>query len=206
MAGENNTEKLQGAKGVKDEIKKQNWKNAFYFTVIVVVLALWILLGMLTIRQLWWLYSVQKMPLDLILVIFVITVLTVMAALAVRFLHKRMTEKDQEITRWRTKLLDAYGCLLEAEVKNTKSGKTEKVEKVGKDQKISELEKKLQETELNLKINELETKIKLNNLYVEKYAKSKECCVQEETGNPSDQKNISSEKTSNLKNEEQVNQ
>lgn len=116
MAEENNTEKLQEAKGIKDEIKKQNRKNAFYFTVIVVVLALWILLGMLTIRQLWWLYSVQKTPLDLILVIFVITVLTVMAALAVRFLHKRMTEKDQEITRWRTKLLDAYNCLLELEV------------------------------------------------------------------------------------------
>ena len=203
MAEENNTQKLQEAKRIKDEIRKQNRKNAFYFAIIVVVLALWILLGILTIRQLWWLSSVQKTPLDLILVIFVITVLTVMADLAVRFLHKRMTEKDQEITRWRTKLLDAYGCLLETEVKNTKSGKTEKVEK---DQKISELEKKLQETELNLKINELETKIKLNNLYVEKYAKSKECCVQEETGNPSDQKNISSEKTSNLKNEEQVNQ
>ena len=116
MAEENNTEKLQEAKGIKDEIKKQNRKNAFYFTVIVVVLALWILLGMLTIRQLWWLYSVQKTPLDLILVIFVITVLSVMAALAVRFLHKRMTEKDQEITRWRTKLLDAYNCLLELEV------------------------------------------------------------------------------------------
>ena len=116
MAEENNTEKLQEAKGIKDEIKKQNRKNAFYFTVIVVVLALWILLEMLTIRQLWWLYSVQKTPLDLILVIFVITVLSVMAALAIRFLHKRMTEKDQEITRWRTKLLDAYNCLLELEV------------------------------------------------------------------------------------------
>ena len=116
MAEENNTEKLQEAKGIKYEIKKQNRKNAIYFTVIVVVLALWILLEMLTIRQLWWLYSVQKTPLDLILVIFVITVLSVMAALAIRFLHKRMTEKDQEITRWRTKLLDAYNCLLELEV------------------------------------------------------------------------------------------
>ncbi|MBQ3734257.1 MAG: hypothetical protein II859_09885 [Bacteroidales bacterium] len=163
MAEENNTEKLQEAKGIKDEIKKQNRKNAFYFTVIVVVLALWILLGMLTIRQLWWLYSVQKTPLDLILVIFVITVLTVMAALAVRFLHKRMTEKDQEITRWRTKLLDAYGCLLEAEVNVVKKTIEPKKEKTQIEKDIEEKKQKLELEKLKLELHETTEKLQKYN-------------------------------------------
>lgn len=163
MAEENNTEKLQEAKGIKDEIKKQNWKNAFYFAVIVVVLALWILLGMLTIRQLWWLYSVQKTPLDLILVIFVITVLTVMAALAVRFLHKRMTEKDQEITRWRTKLLDAYGCLLETEVNVVKKTIEPKKEKTQIEKDIEEKKQKLELEKLKLELHETTEKLQKYN-------------------------------------------
>ena len=116
MEEKNNEEKLKEAKGIQKEIKQQVVTNVLYFAVIVMVFVLWILLGMLTIRQLWWLSSVQKTLFGFVLVIFVITVLTVMAALAVRFLHKRMTEKDKEITRWRTKLLDAYNCLLELEV------------------------------------------------------------------------------------------
>lgn len=163
MAEENNTEKLQEAKGIKDEIKKQNRKNAFYFTVIVVVLALWILLGMLTIRQLWWLYSVQKTPLDLILVIFVITVLTVMANLAVRFLHKRITEKDQEITRWRTKLLDAYGCLLEAEVNVVKKTIEPKKEKTQIEKDIEEKKQKLELEKLKLELYETTEKLQKYN-------------------------------------------
>lgn len=163
MAEENNTEKLQEAKGIKDEIKKQNRKNAFYFTVIVVVLALWILLGMLTIRQLWWLYSVQKTPLDLILVIFVITVLTVMANLAVRFLHKRITEKDQEITRWRTKFLDAYGCLLEAEVNVVKKTIEPKKEKTQIEKDIEEKKQKLELEKLKLELHETTEKLQKYN-------------------------------------------
>lgn len=163
MAEENNTEKLQEAKGIKDEIKKQNRKNAFYFTVIVVVLALWILLGMLTIRQLWWLYSVQKTPLDLILVIFVITVLSVMAALAVRFLHKRMTEKDQEITRWRTKLLDAYNCLLELEVNVVKKTIEPKKEKTQIEKDIEEKKQKLELEKLKLELHETTEKLQKYN-------------------------------------------
>lgn len=177
MAEENNTEKLQEAKGIKDEIKKQNWKNAFYFAVIVVVCVLWILLGKLTISQLWWLESVkktspdvpktlfdfQKAPFNFVLVIFVITVLSVMAALAVRFLHKRMTEKDQEITRWRTKLLDAYGCLLETEVNVVKKTIEPKKEKTQIEKDIEEKKQKLELEKLKLELHETTEKLQKYN-------------------------------------------
>jgi len=54
------------------------------------------------------------------MIIFVISMITMVIFPSVRLLNNCITEKEQEAKRWRTKLLDSYGSVLEAEVKMIK--------------------------------------------------------------------------------------
>lgn len=153
-------EELKYAGVMEKTIGNQGKSDKYYYWVALGVTVLWLFLGMLTVNLLWVVERAPRTPLTLVLIVFIIIVLSVMAYLSVRLLYKRMAEQEHETKRWRTKLLDAYGCLLEAEVKTEKEEILKKLKNCefekNKEAKQNELELKkiefaLKEFELKLK-------------------------------------------------------
>lgn len=144
--------KLQTMQDFIDNICKQEKSGKRICWAIVGVIALWALFVVMTVGKLWT-RAAERTPLDLILVIFIIALFSVMMFLGINALRKRLAETDLEAKRWRTKLLDAYNGLLEADVKIEK-------EKMIKQMKNSDFEKNKEEkqNELELKRIEIEQK------------------------------------------------
>lgn len=201
MAEESYAQKIEGK--ISDQEKSN--KYCYYYWVALGVVVLWILGGTLAVNLLWIIDRAPRTLLTLVLIIFIIIVLSLMAYLAIRLLHKRMVEKEQETKRWRTKLLDAYGSLLETEVKNEKKT-MEKEGKENKDRTIPDLENTIKIGDLMLKIKECDSKFKVDVAFDEWFDKNKESVFEDFRNilTRADSKDIASEKTNTSKDEKQA--
>lgn len=93
---------------------------------------MFILLTFLTILLL---YHPNKSLFDFILTIFLISVFSTLTCLWVSLLRKHQIESQKENEAWQNKLIDAYGKLLEAQVKSEMEGKPDELKKKEEERK-----------------------------------------------------------------------
>ena len=115
---ENLTNDLQ--KNLNKSSKKTSNKSMWWAIAICVILIA------LTIGLV---YFKNRGLYDLILSIVLIGVFTTLTCFGVKFQHKYQIENIQDDKAWRTKLLDAYGKLLETQLKSEIQGKSDELKK-----------------------------------------------------------------------------
>ena len=89
---------------------------------------------------------------EIVFAIFSISVLSFIAYNTCQFLYKFLMDRQQENQKWQTKLIDAYGKLLEKQIINEEQNESEDA----KMKKEEEKKKKEREAELNKKKHDLE--------------------------------------------------
>ena len=97
-----------------------------------------------------------KTWIELIFAVFCISILFVVAFSACQSLYRFLSERQQESKKWQTKMIDAYGKLLEEKLKQQEVSEEEKKKKEEKDAALNVKKHELEMAKLDYEIQKLQ--------------------------------------------------